>query len=197
VSKGRKPTPPSSGGGSTPAACTTAPCPAAKQICPGHDDKELQKALDEQAKLLQAKKKELETWDGAAKDNFKKWFGTTDEKSRKDIQGRVDRMIELNKKTKIENLKAAQPSKPNIFAYVYPNDKSHTIYIDTAFCSAANTGQDSRAGTLCHEMSHFNDIGATKDHIYGADNAKKLAKDNSTKALSNADNFEYYMENVK
>jgi len=43
-------------------------------------------------------------------------------------------------------------------------------------------------------MSHFDDIGGTKDHVYGAENAKALATTDSNKALNNADSFEYYTE---
>jgi len=59
--------------------------------------------------------------------------------------------------------------------------------------SSAN-GTDSKSGTLCHEMSHFNSVGATKDHVYGTSNSNALAKADPDKALTNADNFEYYCE---
>ena len=191
----KKPMPPSSAGGDKSAACATTSCP--NQICPGKDNGEIQKALDEQKKMLQAKKKELETWDDGAKASFKKWFGSTDEDARKQIQGRIDKMIELNGNTTMDSLKKADPQKDGRFAYVHPDDKAYSIYLDKAFCSAANTGQDSRAGTLCHEMSHFEDVGGTEDHVYGAANAKELAKTDPPKALTNADSFEYYMENLK
>ncbi len=81
------------------------------------------------------------------------------------------------------------------YAYVYPASP-YKIYVCGAFWSASNTGTDSRAGTLVHEMSHFNIIAATDDHAYGQTNAKNLAKSSPTKALDNADNHEYISENT-
>ena len=77
------------------------------------------------------------------------------------------------------------------------------------------TGEDSKAGALSHEMSHFIDIGQTRegmanadalfaeptggteDYIYGAGPARNLATRDPDKALRNADNFEYYIEGAK
>jgi hypothetical protein len=159
----------------------------------------LQQALRNQAQMLEAKKKELQNWktDRKARRAFKKWFGATDKAARDKIANRIDKMLALNKDFKLDQFKDATPPDPKRFAYVYPTDKSHTVYIDQAFDSAPATGQDSAAGTLSHEMSHFNDIGGTQDHIYGAENAKLLATTDSAKALDNADNFEYYLEDVK
>ena len=43
-------------------------------------------------------------------------------------------------------------------------------------------------------MSHFEDVGGTKDHVYGETDALQLATTDPAKALENADNFEYYLE---
>lgn len=177
---------------------TVAGCPSDDQICPGTDNKEIQKALKEQAKMLKAKKAELEKWDDDAKKKFEKWFGKSDDESKKKIQTMIEKIIELNKKTTMTNLKKAEPKEQDDdqFAYVRAGDTTHTIYIDKAFCGALNTGKDSRAGTLCHEMSHFEDIGGTLDHKYPIEDCKLLAKNKPDLALENANNFEYYLENV-
>lgn len=80
------------------------------------------------------------------------------------------------------------------YAYVYPT-QPYQIYVCNAFWSAPNTGTDSKAGTLVHEMSHFNVVAATDDWAYGQSAAKSLATSNPTKALDNADNHEYFAEN--
>ncbi|WP_395848649.1 M35 family metallo-endopeptidase [Cystobacter fuscus] len=80
------------------------------------------------------------------------------------------------------------------YAYVYPT-QPYKIYVCGAFWSAPNTGTDSRAGTLIHEMSHFTVVAGTDDHAYGQSAAKSLAKSSPTKALDNADNHEYFAEN--
>jgi peptidyl-Lys metalloendopeptidase len=81
------------------------------------------------------------------------------------------------------------------YAYVYPASP-YKIYVCNAFWSAPMTGTDSKAGTLVHEMSHFNVVAATDDHAYGQSAAKSLASSNPTRALDNADNHEYFAENT-
>jgi peptidyl-Lys metalloendopeptidase len=81
------------------------------------------------------------------------------------------------------------------YAYVYPASP-YKIYVCNAFWSAPNTGTDSKAGTLVHEMSHFNAVAATDDHAYGQSAAKNLAISSPTRALDNADNHEYFAENT-
>lgn len=85
--------------------------------------------------------------------------------------------------------------KKTYFAYVYPT-QPYKIYVCKAFWSAPNTGTDSRAGTLIHEMSHFNAVAGTDDHAYGQSAAKSLATSNPDLALDNADNHEYFSENT-
>ncbi|MEG3788573.1 M35 family metallo-endopeptidase [Lysobacter sp. CCNWLW3] len=81
------------------------------------------------------------------------------------------------------------------YAYVYPN-RPYEIYVCRAFWNAPLTGTDSKAGTLIHEMSHFNAVAGTDDHVYGQTGAKNLAISNPTNALDNADNHEYFAENT-
>ncbi len=81
------------------------------------------------------------------------------------------------------------------YAYVYPS-QPYQIYLCNAFWSAPSTGTDSKAGTLVHEMSHFNVVAATDDWAYGQSAAKNLARTNTTKAIDNADSHEYFAENT-
>lgn len=81
------------------------------------------------------------------------------------------------------------------YAYVYPT-QPYQIYVCNAFWSAPNTGTDSKAGTLIHEMSHFNVVAGTDDWAYGQTAAKSLATSNPGRALDNADNHEYFAENT-
>ncbi|XXF76704.1 M35 family metallo-endopeptidase [Myxococcaceae bacterium GXIMD 01537] len=86
-------------------------------------------------------------------------------------------------------------SESGTYAYVYPASP-YKIYVCGAFWSAPTTGTDSKAGTLVHEMSHFNVVAGTDDHAYGQTAAKSLAKSSPTKALDNADSHEYFAENT-
>lgn len=85
--------------------------------------------------------------------------------------------------------------KQSYYAYVYPT-QPYKIYVCNAFWSAPLTGTDSKAGTLVHEMTHFNVVAGTDDWAYGQSAAKSLAISNPTKALDNADTHEYFAENT-
>lgn len=85
--------------------------------------------------------------------------------------------------------------KKNVYAYVYPT-QPYKIYLCGAFWSAPLTGTDSKAGTLVHEMSHFNVVAGTDDWAYGQAAAAELAASDPDKALNNADNHEYFAENT-
>ncbi|MCI4566508.1 M35 family metallo-endopeptidase [Lysobacter sp. CFH 32150] len=82
----------------------------------------------------------------------------------------------------------------NYYAYVYPT-RPYEIFVCRAFWSAPNTGTDSKAGTLIHEMSHFNVVAGTDDVVYGQTGAKQLAISDPSKAIQNADSHEYFAEN--
>jgi peptidyl-Lys metalloendopeptidase len=81
------------------------------------------------------------------------------------------------------------------YAYVYSN-QPYTIYLCNAFWSAPALGTDSKAGTLVHEMSHFNVVAGTSDYAYGQTAAKRLASTNPKRAINNADSHEYFAENT-
>lgn len=108
-------------------------------------------------------------------------------------------------KTHFTNIKAAFDSQPLVldcgckkkttYAYVFSN-QPYKIYLCGAFWTAPVTGTDSRAGTLIHEMSHFDVVAATNDWAYGQTAAKALALSNPAQALNNADSHEYFAENT-
>ena len=81
------------------------------------------------------------------------------------------------------------------FAYVYPA-RPYTVWVCRAFWAAAVTGTDSRGGTLLHELSHFNVVAATDDHVYGQAGAAELARSAPERAINNADSHEYFGENT-
>ncbi len=84
--------------------------------------------------------------------------------------------------------------KKKYYAYVYPS-RPYTIYLCRVFWMAPQTGTDSQAGTLIHEMSHFSTVASTNDYVYGQAGAMNLAITDPDKAVNNADNHEYFAEN--
>lgn len=85
--------------------------------------------------------------------------------------------------------------KQNYYAYVYPN-RPYNIYLCKVFWQAPLTGTDSKAGTLIHEMSHFDVVAGTDDVVYGQSGARALADSDPNLAVTNADNHEYFAENT-
>jgi len=89
------------------------------------------------------------------------------------------------------------PAGPNAsaFAYVFAN-QPYRIFLCNAFWAAPNTGTDSRAGTIVHELSHFSVLGGTSDFAYGQTAARQLAQQQPNRAVQNADSHEYFAENT-
>lgn len=78
------------------------------------------------------------------------------------------------------------------YAYVYPS-QPYKVYFCNAFWAAPMTGTDSKAGTIVHELSHFNVVAGTDDLAYGQTGAKNLSP---SRAIRNADSHEYFAENT-
>jgi peptidyl-Lys metalloendopeptidase len=85
--------------------------------------------------------------------------------------------------------------KQPYYAYVYPN-QPYNIYLCKVFWQAPLSGTDSKAGTLIHEMSHFNVVAGTDDVVYGQAGARDLADNDPNAAITNADSHEYFAENT-
>jgi len=83
----------------------------------------------------------------------------------------------------------------NTYAYVYP-DRPYEVHLCGAFWQAPATGTDSKAGTLVHETSHFNNVAGTDDWAYGQSACQSLATSNPDHAIANADSHEYFAENT-
>lgn len=85
--------------------------------------------------------------------------------------------------------------KQNYYAYVYPN-RPYEITVCKVFWQVATSGTDSKAGTLIHEMSHFDVVAGTDDVVYGKTGAMNLASTDPNLAITNADSHEYFAENT-
>lgn len=84
-----------------------------------------------------------------------------------------------------------------VFAYVYPDDGEHLIYMCQAYFDASVTlEQDSKPGVIIHELSHFDDIAGTSDFQYGYQDNQDMADEDPCKAVWNADSNEYYVEQI-
>lgn len=81
-----------------------------------------------------------------------------------------------------------------LFAFVDPG-QPYQITLCASFWTAPETGTNSRAGTLVHEMSHFTAVAGTLDHVYTQVFSRANARYIPAKAIHNADSYRYYAEN--
>lgn len=165
----------------------------------------LKRAFQAQKKLLEYRQACLRRWNIADQSCFTQVFGTALDSARQTILGRVEHQLThvdkmLTDEACTRRVFDAVPPDPNEYAHVWADDERHNIYLNKHFWPSGLTGQDSKAGALSHEMSHFEDLGATKDvkygekTMYGVSNAQFLAHHAPADALKNADNYEYYLE---
>ncbi len=119
------------------------------------------------------------------------WFGATDSNRFNTVKSHF---VSIDDAFRTKSVVVDCSCNQSYYAYVYKNDH-YRIYVCNAFWTANNTGTDSRAGTLIHEMSHFDVVASTDDWAYGQSACKKLTK-RPTKAIDNADSHEYFSENT-
>lgn len=123
---------------------------------------------------------------------FTTWFGSATSSALSEIRTDYAKIKDaLDNKSLVLDCSC----KKSYYAYVYPT-QPYKVYLCRAFWSAPMTGTDSKAGTLIHELSHFNVIAGTQDNAYGQSAAKALAISNPQQARDNADSHEYFSENT-
>jgi peptidyl-Lys metalloendopeptidase len=126
---------------------------------------------------------------------YKEWFGNYTQQAYDQVTNNYSKIVDaLATKQVIFNC-SMEDCREGVFAYVYPS-RPYEIFLCGAFWSAELTGTDSRAGTIVHELSHFNVVAGTDDNVYGQRNCRQLAIDSPEEAIANADSHEYFSENT-
>jgi len=169
------------------------PIPAFKN-CTKNQEEILRRALREAAQITStAKLVLLGALDDErpAAERFKTWFGNYDNERYNKVASNYGSIWDAlaNK-----NITFSCDCTKKAYAYVYPT-RPYEIFLCKDFWSAPLTGTDSQAGTLVHEVSHFNVVIGTEDYIYGQSGCRELAENNPKKAINNADSHEYFAEN--
>ncbi len=137
----------------------------------------------------------MSTYPSASRANsarYKTWFGSYTSSRWGTVSNNFNK---INSALNNQPLQFDCGCTDSYYAYVYPN-QPYKIYLCNAFWSAANTGTDSKAGTIVHETSHFTVVADTDDIAYGQSAAKSLALSNPAQAVKNADSHEYFAENT-
>ncbi len=128
----------------------------------------------------------------ASSPRYNTWFGAYDET-------RYNRVI--SNFESIQNAMADETLQFNcncneagIYAFVYPAFP-YSITLCPEFRNAPPNGENSRAGTIIHEISHFTVVADTDDHAYSHQGTQALAISSPNLAVANADSHEYFAEN--
>jgi len=128
---------------------------------------------------------------------YKKWFGVCPNAANVDhVKKVVSNIISRrNSGYRADCSRSGCPSG-STYAYVYPTDTTYTVHLCNAFFSTttASCSFDCTGGVMIHEMSHFNSVGSTQDYAYGTSACMNLASTNPSRAIANADNYEYFNE---
>ena len=127
---------------------------------------------------------------------YLEWFGAYTSARYNIVKGNFDNIardmaVDMTGAGITFDCKCKQP----YYAYVYPN-QPYNIYLCKVFWQAPLSGTDSKAGTLIHEMSHFDVVAGTDDVVYGQAGARNLADTDPDAAITNADSHEYFAENT-
>ncbi|HVI02801.1 MAG TPA: M35 family metallo-endopeptidase [Enhygromyxa sp.] len=126
---------------------------------------------------------------------YDEWFGAhttdraqkVDEKLDKIVEG-LDEGIEYKCHSKTE-----RKCEKGTIAWVIPvlSDKVHLC---ERFFEKDDVGWDTKWGILVHEFSHL--FALTHDYEYGRPDSLALADNQPNKAVKNADNYEYFVEDI-
>lgn len=119
---------------------------------------------------------------------YKLWFGKHSNTRLATVKKNYKSVITKLETTPFTYNLTGQGCKPGWYAYTFRD--TTTIWFCVAFWQAADTGQDSRAGTVVHEHTH-SDSG-TDDIQYGDIGCQQLARTRPDDAVRNADTHEYY-----
>ena len=160
--------------------------------------RQLEQDLANQRVILQNSRARLTRWNAGDRQAFQNAFGTTDTATRVQVLMNIENQLALNARMTASNFQETSVIEPDRVAQVDSNDSS-TIYLDDEYFARPATGTGSRAGTLVHEMSHFNSVAGTRDYAYGTADAAALAQNyaNGTtgdQPAHNADNIRYFVE---
>lgn len=150
------------------------------------DTQTVNKAIDNAKTLVRDAIMKLMRWNMGERSEYKKWFGALIAANRTYVRNGFI-AIQNALFGKITWEKSNNP----YYASVVPGGPVH-IELARLFWKAPALGVNSQAGVFIHELSH--EAWNTNDWAYGTFNCKALAISNSSLAIDNADNYEYFAE---
>jgi len=181
----------------------SAPALANFRQCTPQQQADIGKALFNAFDALSAATVQITPQNGAYRTWFGRWDGVRAKFVRRTISA-LKNHIRTSKITYICEHRGSGACDGGTYAFVYPTDSS-AIHLcdpyfdlptlsDATFLEVFNSG--TRAGTIIHEMSHYDDVGGTADNCYNRDVCSDFARTNPNGAAHNADSFQYFSEDT-
>jgi len=181
----------------------TSPALADFRQCSPRQQADIEKARFNAFDALSAATVQITSQNGA----YRTWFGRWDAVRAKLVRSTISALknhIRTSKITYVCERNGVASCDGSTYAFVYPNDPS-TIYLcnlyfdlpnlsDATFLEVFNSG--TRAGTIIHEMSHYDIVGGTNDNCYNRDVCSDFARSSPNGAAHNADSFQYFAEDT-
>ncbi len=124
-------------------------------------------------------------------DNFKGFYSVRDN---------LITMRDVLRNTKFTYSFNGDRCKDNSYAYTFKGSK--TVYLCNMYKKAPFSGENSKMGTLFHELTHAiigtncDENGKPTPEVYGREECRKLAIKDPAKACKNADSYEFFLETV-
>lgn len=125
-------------------------------------------------------------------ERYTTWFGQDEPQRHAYVDSVFNNLVNNDLTTFIYDCSTC--TDPDSFGFVYP-DQFGTVYLGPRFWQAPVTGTDSQAGFLIGAASQFLANGGTKNHKYGQDDCRELARTKPWDAVTNADSYQYFAEN--
>jgi len=123
---------------------------------------------------------------------FENWFGPLSLASVTTVKDNIHTCVRILSGNAL-TIDANNPGcQAGWFAFVVAAAGVLNIHLCGAFFTAPLHGENSQVGTLVHELTHT--LCGTLDLAYGMAACAQLATTNPPQAMTNADNYEYFVE---
>lgn len=139
---------------------------------------------------------------------YQRWFGHWDTSRANDVRRSLAAIKEVLDES-ILRVNCARPLQDGCSGSVYANvwpDRPFQINICNNFFNLPQLSGDKNragfnrvgtmAGTMVHELSHFDNVAATDDNIYTRGRSIEMARETPGLAVRNADSYQYFVEDA-
>jgi peptidyl-Lys metalloendopeptidase len=125
--------------------------------------------------------------------HYTEWFGTFNSSRHSEVKSNFSKIYNAAFQKSVTFVCHSSECASNDYAFVYAGGDIE-IFLCPLFWSAPTSGFDTQFGTIVHELSH--EVADTDDIVYGTTDARDLATNDPSDAIKNADNHEYFEEDL-